>query len=138
MRLFSLHLELCIFQYCFILTLVAMEHTRLCAFGTIHLSNRCIISCSGSTIVGIGSPDPPAFVYDDEDYKDVFVSGMAPLFYCTSFSFLCKVWCRHSEGLISLCAEACLLTRDENEWYREPISANATSGKEGLQVSVAD
>jgi hypothetical protein len=89
-RLFSLHLELCIFQYCFILTLVAMEHTRLCAFGTIHLSNRCIISCSGSTIVGIGSPDPPAFVYDDEDYKDVFVSGMAPLFYCTSFSFLCS------------------------------------------------
>jgi hypothetical protein len=67
-----------------------MEHTRLCAFGTIHLSNRCIISCSGSTIVGIGSPDPPAFVYDDEDYKDVFVSGMAPLFYCTSFSFLCS------------------------------------------------
>lgn len=50
----------------------------------------------------------------------------------------CKVWCRHSEGLISLCAEACLLTRDENEWYREPISANATSGKEGLQASVAD
>ncbi|ONM02756.1 4-diphosphocytidyl-2-C-methyl-D-erythritol kinase chloroplastic [Zea mays] len=63
---------------------------------------------SGSTIVGIGSPDPPAFVYDDEDYNDVFVS------------------------------EACLLTRDENEWYREPISTNATSGKEGLQASVAD
>lgn len=37
------------------------------------------VSCSGSTIVGIGSPDPPAFVYDDDDYKDVFVSGMLPV-----------------------------------------------------------
>jgi len=33
------------------------------------------ISCSGSTIVGIGSPDPPQFVYDDDEYKDVFLSG---------------------------------------------------------------
>lgn len=30
---------------------------------------------SGSTIVGIGSPDPPQFIYDDDDYKDVFISG---------------------------------------------------------------
>jgi hypothetical protein len=37
-------------------------------------------SCSGSTIVGIGSPDPPAFVYDDDDYKDVFVSGMLAIY----------------------------------------------------------
>ncbi|KAL8159401.1 hypothetical protein V2J09_000938 [Rumex salicifolius] len=28
------------------------------------------MSGSGSTIVGIGSPDPPQFVYDEEDYKD--------------------------------------------------------------------
>ncbi|KAF5939353.1 hypothetical protein HYC85_023612 [Camellia sinensis] len=29
------------------------------------------MSGSGSTIVGIGSPDPPQFVYDDDEYKDV-------------------------------------------------------------------
>ncbi|KAI5003207.1 hypothetical protein ZWY2020_030367 [Hordeum vulgare] len=58
------------------------------------------MSGSGSTIVGIGSPDPPAFVYDDEDYKDVFVS------------------------------EARFLTREENEWYREPMSSSATFSKE--------
>ena len=34
------------------------------------------ILCSGSTIVGVGSPDPPQFVYDDEEYQDVFLSGM--------------------------------------------------------------
>lgn len=33
--------------------------------------------CSGSTIVGIGSPDPPQFIYDDEEYKDVFLSGQS-------------------------------------------------------------
>lgn len=33
------------------------------------------MKCSGSTIVGVGSPDPPQFVYDDEEYKDVFLSG---------------------------------------------------------------
>jgi 4-diphosphocytidyl-2-C-methyl-D-erythritol kinase len=31
---------------------------------------------SGSTIIGIGSPDPPQFIYDDEEYKNVFLSGM--------------------------------------------------------------
>jgi len=65
------------------------------------------MSGSGSTIVGIGSPDPPAFVYDDDDYKDVFVS------------------------------EACFLTREENEWYREPISSNAAFSKEDLPSEVA-
>jgi hypothetical protein len=34
-------------------------------------------SCSGSTIVGIGSPDPPQFIYDEDEYQDVFVSGKA-------------------------------------------------------------
>lgn len=43
------------------------------------------ISCSGSTIVGIGSPDPPPFVYDDVDYKDVFVSGMLPVAFSTIY-----------------------------------------------------
>lgn len=38
------------------------------------LNNAC---CSGSTIVGIGSPDPPQFIYDDEEYKDVFLSGQS-------------------------------------------------------------
>ncbi|GJM92833.1 hypothetical protein PR202_ga09337 [Eleusine coracana subsp. coracana] len=63
------------------------------------------MSGSGSTIVGVGSPDPPAFVYDDEDYKDVFVS------------------------------EACFLTREENEWYKEPISSKAALTKDGLPSS---
>lgn len=26
-------------------------------------------------MVGVGSPEPPSFVYDDDEYKDVFVSG---------------------------------------------------------------
>lgn len=26
--------------------------------------------------MGIGSPDPPQFIYDDEEYKNVFLSGM--------------------------------------------------------------
>ncbi|XP_026412145.1 4-diphosphocytidyl-2-C-methyl-D-erythritol kinase, chloroplastic/chromoplastic-like [Papaver somniferum] len=48
------------------------------------------MSGSGSTIVGIGSPDPPQFVYDDDEYHDVFLS------------------------------EACFITRGENQWYTEP------------------
>lgn len=55
------------------------------------------MSGSGSTIVGVGSPDPPQFVYDDDDYKDVFVS------------------------------EACFLTREENQWYTQPISSPMSS-----------
>ncbi|XP_062224012.1 4-diphosphocytidyl-2-C-methyl-D-erythritol kinase, chloroplastic-like [Phragmites australis] len=66
------------------------------------------MSGSGSTIVGVGSPDPPSFVYDDEDYKDVFVS------------------------------EAYFLTRNENEWYGEPISSKGTFSREDLRASVAD
>ncbi|KAF9599342.1 hypothetical protein IFM89_036799 [Coptis chinensis] len=54
------------------------------------------MSGSGSTIVGIGSPDPPQFVYDDEDYQNVFWS------------------------------EASFLTRGENEWYSEPSSTLPT------------
>lgn len=50
------------------------------------------MSGSGSTIVGIGSPDPPQFIYDDDDYKNVFVS------------------------------EACFLNRQENQWYTEQSS----------------
>ncbi|KAF3454076.1 hypothetical protein FNV43_RR04523 [Rhamnella rubrinervis] len=55
------------------------------------------MSGSGSTIVGIGSPDPPQFIYDDDEFKDVFLS------------------------------EANFLTRDKNQWYREPVSATASS-----------
>ncbi|KAI4340486.1 hypothetical protein MLD38_025315 [Melastoma candidum] len=53
------------------------------------------MSGSGSTIVGIGSPDPPQFIYDEDEYKDVFLS------------------------------EAGFITREPNEWYREPVSTNA-------------
>lgn len=55
------------------------------------------MSGSGSTIVGIGSPDPPQFIYDDDVYKDVFVS------------------------------EAYFLTRQENQWYTQPNSSPASS-----------
>nr|XP_009380973.1 PREDICTED: 4-diphosphocytidyl-2-C-methyl-D-erythritol kinase, chloroplastic [Musa acuminata subsp. malaccensis] len=58
------------------------------------------MSGSGSTIVGVGSPEPPSFVYDDDEYKDVFVS------------------------------EACFLTRQENQWYREPSSPITYSSKD--------
>ncbi|XP_031496170.1 4-diphosphocytidyl-2-C-methyl-D-erythritol kinase, chloroplastic [Nymphaea colorata] len=54
------------------------------------------MSGSGSTIVGVGDPDPPQFIYDDDEYQNVFVS------------------------------EAYFLTRRENEWYTEPISPGAT------------
>ncbi|CAN6443468.1 unnamed protein product [Victoria cruziana] len=54
------------------------------------------MSGSGSTIVGIGDPDPPQFIYDDDEYQNVFVS------------------------------DAYFLTRGENEWYTEPISPGAT------------
>ncbi|XP_054797687.1 4-diphosphocytidyl-2-C-methyl-D-erythritol kinase, chloroplastic isoform X1 [Prosopis cineraria] len=55
------------------------------------------MSGSGSTIVGIGSPDPPQFVYDEDTYKDVFLS------------------------------DAYFLTREANQWYREPTSSPTPS-----------
>lgn len=55
------------------------------------------MSGSGSTIVGIGSPDPPQFVYDDDEYKDVFLS------------------------------DAYFLTREANQWYQEPASSPSAS-----------
>ncbi|XP_061351784.1 4-diphosphocytidyl-2-C-methyl-D-erythritol kinase, chloroplastic isoform X2 [Gastrolobium bilobum] len=55
------------------------------------------MSGSGSTIVGIGSPDPPQFVYDDDEYRDVFLS------------------------------DAYFLTREANQWYREPASSPSAS-----------
>ncbi|KAG5517283.1 hypothetical protein RHGRI_037888 [Rhododendron griersonianum] len=48
----------------------------------------------GSTIVGVGAPDPPQFLYDDDEYKDVFLS------------------------------EASFITRAANQWYTEPISTS--------------
>lgn len=53
------------------------------------------MSGSGSTIVGIGSLDPPQFIYDEEDYKDVFLS------------------------------EANFITREEGSWYSEPVSSSS-------------
>lgn len=51
------------------------------------------MSGSGSTIVCIGSPDPPNFIYDEDDYKDVFIS------------------------------EASFITRQKDQWYSPPNSA---------------
>ncbi|KAA8544511.1 hypothetical protein F0562_022449 [Nyssa sinensis] len=56
-----------------------------------------LMSGSGSTIVGIGSPDPPQFVYDDDEYKEVFLS------------------------------EASFITRGPNQWYTEPIATAYSS-----------
>lgn len=64
------------------------------------------MSGSGSTIVGIGSPDPPQFVYDDDEYKDVFLS------------------------------EANFLTREENNWYTEPASRSACSSSSHFSQSI--
>ncbi|KDP34537.1 hypothetical protein JCGZ_11087 [Jatropha curcas] len=63
------------------------------------------MSGSGSTIVGIGSPDPPQFIYDDEDYKDVFIS------------------------------EANFLTREPNQWYKEPASTAACDATSEFSLS---
>ncbi|KAK6235459.1 hypothetical protein SCA6_010796 [Theobroma cacao] len=62
------------------------------------------MSGSGSTIVGIGSPDPPQFVYDDDDYRDVFLS------------------------------EANFINREENEWYKELASVTACQPPEASQT----
>jgi hypothetical protein len=32
--------------------------------------------CSGSTIVGVGDSEPPQFIYDEEQYRDTFISGL--------------------------------------------------------------
>ncbi|KAL3620294.1 hypothetical protein CASFOL_035206 [Castilleja foliolosa] len=64
------------------------------------------MSGSGSTIVGVGSPDPPQFVYDDDEYKDVFVS------------------------------EASFITRPTNQWYTEPFSTEACNSPTGSSRSV--
>ncbi|KAJ4891106.1 hypothetical protein Rs2_30854 [Raphanus sativus] len=66
------------------------------------------MSGSGSTIVGIGSPDPPQFIYDDEEYKNVFLS------------------------------EANFMTREANEWYKEPPSASATTSSSESRLEIAN
>ncbi|XP_038992859.1 4-diphosphocytidyl-2-C-methyl-D-erythritol kinase, chloroplastic-like [Hibiscus syriacus] len=58
------------------------------------------MSGSGSTIVGVGSPDPPQFVYDDDDYRDVFLS------------------------------DANFIGREENEWYKELVSTTVSEPSE--------
>ncbi|GLJ46737.1 hypothetical protein SUGI_0985460 [Cryptomeria japonica] len=50
------------------------------------------MSGSGSTIVALGDPEPPQFVYDDDEYSDMFIS------------------------------DAYFLTRNDNEWFQEPGS----------------
>jgi len=34
------------------------------------------MSGSGSTIVGVGDSEPPQFIYDEEQYRDTFISGL--------------------------------------------------------------
>ncbi|KAJ8766838.1 hypothetical protein K2173_008392 [Erythroxylum novogranatense] len=63
------------------------------------------MSGSGSTIVGVGSPDPPQFLYDEDEYRDVFLS------------------------------EAKFLTRERNEWYKEPPSSTACISPSDLTQS---
>ncbi|KAK8942634.1 hypothetical protein KSP39_PZI008765 [Platanthera zijinensis] len=63
------------------------------------------MSGSGSTIVGIGSPDPPQFVYDEEEYKEVFIS------------------------------EASFLSRQENQWYAAPTSTTSSFSKSGAAAA---
>lgn len=62
--------------------------------------NAVFMSGSGSTIVGIGDPEPPKFIYDDNEYSDIFIS------------------------------DAYFLTRKDNEWYQAPDSVGVTSGRE--------
>nr|ABM89225.1 4-diphosphocytidyl-2-C-methyl-D-erythritol kinase [Picrorhiza kurrooa] len=64
------------------------------------------MSGSGSTIVGVGSPDPPHFLYDEDEYKDVFLS------------------------------EASFITRSPDQWYTEPFSATASTSKMESSQSV--
>jgi hypothetical protein len=45
--------------------------------------------------------------------------------------------CTHFEFSVSLGAEARFLTREENEWYREPLTSNATFSKEDLPSEAA-
>lgn len=49
------------------------------------------MSGSGSTIVGVGDSEAPDFIYDEDEYRDVFTS------------------------------EAFFLTRKENEWYQQVL-----------------
>ena len=37
---------------------------------------RICLMGSGSTIVGVGDSQPPQFIYDDDEYQDIFVSGV--------------------------------------------------------------
>lgn len=59
------------------------------------LYDAVFMSGSGSTIVGVGSPDPPQFIFDDDEYGGVFLS------------------------------EANFITRQPNQWYTKPLSAYA-------------
>ncbi|KAF7833617.1 4-diphosphocytidyl-2-C-methyl-D-erythritol kinase, chloroplastic/chromoplastic [Senna tora] len=59
------------------------------------------MSGSGSTIVGIGSPDPPQFIYDDDTYQDVFFS------------------------------DAYFLTREANQWYNDKIAKKSRRAPRG-------
>eukprot|EP00270_Netrium_digitus_P012770 TRINITY_DN4184_c0_g1_i1.p1 TRINITY_DN4184_c0_g1~~TRINITY_DN4184_c0_g1_i1.p1 ORF type:complete len:429 (+),score=71.65 TRINITY_DN4184_c0_g1_i1:127-1413(+) len=60
--------------------------------------NAVFMSGSGSTIVGIGDTEPPMFVYDEDEYADVFVSA------------------------------ASFITRPLNAWYTAQLSGGSHGG----------
>lgn len=68
-------------------TLKALKERVLAASrGRYH---AVFMSGSGSTIVGVGDSEPPQFINDEDEYRDIFIS------------------------------EAFFLTRKENEWYEQ-------------------
>ncbi|OMO51161.1 4-diphosphocytidyl-2C-methyl-D-erythritol kinase [Corchorus capsularis] len=88
------------------------------------------MSGSGSTIVGIGSPDPPQFIYDDDEYQDVFLSGNC---YLTS-DFIRENQLHELMEVSVLNAEANFISREENEWYKELISTSACEPQEASRT----
>ena len=66
--------------------------------------------------MGIGSPDPPQFVYDDEDYQDVFISGAIII---TMIALIML-------GFLNFkFAEARFITREDGEWFSPAMQVSS-------------
>ncbi|KAF1891903.1 hypothetical protein Lal_00016934 [Lupinus albus] len=94
-----------------------------------HVLTLDIRCRSGSTIVGVGSPDPPQFLYDDVEYQDVFLSEKKIEGEPRRNG---KVACLMPEVMDSnpgnnFFIYAYFLTREANEWYREPASLSPSA-----------
>ncbi|KAL9263812.1 4-diphosphocytidyl-2-C-methyl-D-erythritol kinase, chloroplastic/chromoplastic-like protein [Drosera capensis] len=63
------------------------------------------MSGSGSTIVGVGSQEAPRFVYDENEYQGVFISG------------------------------ATFITREQNQWYKDPALNTTASEPDNYPAS---